>query len=275
MPDWAQHSVSDFVSGSVSGAPRELLNVCNLQPAFHTPLGALVVGDCLPIVRSIADDSVDLIITSPPYSEEPRRGSGAPYDRGWYRGYFLQLTAELIKKLKPHGSFVLSYRSRRDSDHRGTLQGELVFWLRDQGYLVCEEFIWGRASTPGRSNRFRDDAIEYCSQFAKSPHWQFFPGQCLTPTRAGIRRRGRNTGPTKADPASVGSTPARKQAHFTLSLPSFFIRLLTRPGEIVFDPFGGTGTTAVAAEKLGRRWLLIEGNPRHASVLTARMRRRR
>jgi DNA modification methylase len=57
-----------------------------------------------------------------------------------------------------------------------------------------------------------------------------------------------------------------------VSLPSFFIRLLTQTGQTVLDPFAGTGTTGVAAETLGRRWILAEIDERFASILPARIR---
>ena len=121
-------------------------------------------------------NSVDLFITSPPYDGQSKYGNGERYERGWYEGFFLEVTAEIHRVLKPHGSFVLNYRSKRHGSERGTLQYELIFWLKDQGFLFCEDFVWGKPSPPpGRFKRFLKDAVEYCFQFAKGPDWQFFP----------------------------------------------------------------------------------------------------
>jgi DNA modification methylase len=65
--------------------------------------------------------------------------------------------------------------------------------------------------------------------------------------------------------------PTGHPCRFPVDLPAFFIKLLTRPGQLVLDPFGGTGTTAVAAEALGRRWLLTESDPGYAGALVARL----
>ena len=65
--------------------------------------------------------------------------------------------------------------------------------------------------------------------------------------------------------------PVAHPARFPLSVPSFFINLLSKPGQLVFDPFAGTGTTGLAAEKLGRRWLLTESDPEYLSVLPERL----
>ncbi len=64
--------------------------------------------------------------------------------------------------------------------------------------------------------------------------------------------------------------PTLHPARFPLPLPTFFINLLTKPGQLVVDPFGGTGTTALAAELLGRQWLVTELDPKYAAVVPER-----
>src|SRR6266571_247014 len=229
--------------------------------AFRTDLGCLVVGDCLKVLKSLPDDGLDLVVTSPPYDGQPRYGNG---------------------------------------DERGTLQYEMIFWLRERGFLFCEDFVWGKPSPPpGRFNRFLKDAVEYCFQFAKTPKWQFFPEHCLTPARwdakdrerrkklahnyvrvnepSGQGRKRVQAGPDMVRPSTLlhfepefNPNPANHPARFPLALPTFFIKLLSKPGQVVFDPFGGTGTTALAAEKLSRRWLVTEIDPKYAAVAPQR-----
>ena len=163
-----------------------------LSAAHSTSLGALVVADCLSILAQIPDNAFDLVVTSPPYDGQPKYGNNERYERDWYEGFFLKVTKEILRTLKPHGSFVLNYRSKRHGDERGTLQYELVFRLREQGFLFCEDFVWGKPSPPpGRFNRFLKDAVEYCFQFAKTPRWQFFPEHCLSPARWDAKDRER------------------------------------------------------------------------------------
>jgi DNA modification methylase len=71
-----------------------------------------------------------------------------------------------------------------------------------------------------------------------------------------------------------GPNPVEHPARYPVELPSFFIKLLTQPGQLVFDPFAGTGTTAVAAESLGRKWLTAELDPHYFSALPPRLARR-
>jgi DNA modification methylase len=75
--------------------------------------------------------------------------------------------------------------------------------------------------------------------------------------------------------AEFGPNATGHPARFPLQLPSFFIKLMTLPGQLVFDPFGGTCTTAVAAENLGRRWLVTELDGKYATCLPERIALRR
>lgn len=272
-----------------------------LEFPFTTGLGALYVGDGLDALRELPDESVDLVITSPPYDHQPRYGNGERYQGDWYRGTFLKMTQEIHRVLAGHGSFVLNYRSKRHGRERGTLQYELVFLLREQGFRFAEDFVWGKPSPPpGRFSRFLKDAVEYCFQFAKGDDWQFFPEQCLSPARwdrrdlerrkrlahnyaradtpSGQGRKRVQAGPDLVRPSTLLSfepefqpNPTRHPARFPVTLPDFFIRLLTRTGDLVVDPFAGTCTTAVAAERLDRRWLVAELDATYASVLPDRL----
>lgn len=269
---------------------------------FQTELGSLVVGDCLEFLRKVPDASFDLVITSPPYDGQSKYGNGESYERDWYSGFFLAVTREILRTLKPSGSFVLNYRSKRHGDERGTLQYELVFWLRKQGFLFCDDFVWGKPSPPpGRFNRFLKDAIEYCFHFAKTPNWQFFPEHCLSPARwdakdrerrkrlahnfvranspSGQGRKRVQAGPDMVRPSTLLSFEAEfgpnmtgHPARFPIALPTFFVKLLTKPGQLVFDPFAGTCTTAVACEHLARKWLATELDSRYTRELPDRMR---
>ena len=66
--------------------------------------------------------------------------------------------------------------------------------------------------------------------------------------------------------------PTLHPARFPLALPTFFIMLMTQPGQLVFDPFAGTGTTGVAAENLDRHWLVTELDGKYAEVMSDRIR---
>jgi DNA modification methylase len=280
---------------------KALPRVIGIPAHYTTELGVLFIGDCLDVLRELPDQSVDLVVTSPPYDRQSKYGNGEKYGGDWYRGNFLKITQEIYRILADPGSFVLNYRSKRHGKERGTLQYELVFHLREQGFFFAEDFIWGKPSPPpGRFNHFLKDAIEYCYQFAKTEDWQFFPEQCLAPARwdrkdverrkrlphnferanapSGQGRKRVQAGPDMVRPSTLLTfepeflpNPTRHPARFPIALPRFFINLLTKPGDLVVDPFAGTCTTAVAAESLGRRWLVAELDESYARVLPDRM----
>jgi len=295
--------VPDSDKGMVYPPPQmaELPDSIRSLASFSTELGALVIDDCLNVLTQVPDETFDLVVTSPPYDGQPRYGNGEKYERDWYEDTFLKVTGEILRTLKPHGSFVLNYRSKRQAGQRGTLQYELVMWLIDQGFLFAEDFVWGKPSPPpGRWKYHLKDAVEYCYQFAKSNDWQFFPENCLTPARwdrkdlerrkklshnyqrvnepSGQGRKRVQAGPDRVRPSTLLymepeflPNPTEHPARFPVGLPDFFIKLMTKEGQLVFDPFGGTCTTAVAAEKLGRRWLLTELDNRYTTVLPDRL----
>jgi site-specific DNA-methyltransferase (adenine-specific) len=99
----------------------------------------VVVGDCFEVLRGLPSNSVDLVFTSPPYDGQSKYGNGEKYERDWYEVFFMSVTAEVLRILKPSGSFVLNYRSKRRGNERGILQYEMIFWLRQQGFLFCED----------------------------------------------------------------------------------------------------------------------------------------
>lgn len=285
------------VQRPLPGIPDELIDTAS----FRTEWGAMVVADCLATLRQVPDDTFDLVITSPPYDGQSKYGNGEKYERDWYADFFRLVSAEVLRTLKPHGSFVLNYRSKRHGDERGTLQYELVFWLREQGFLFAEDFIWGKPSPPpGRFKRYLKDAVEYVFQFTKTPDWQFYPENVLSPARwdakdrerrkklahnyervnepSGQGRKRVQAGPDMVRPSTLlhfepefSPNPTLHPARFPLALPQFFVKLMTQPEQLVFDPFAGTGTTGVAAENLHRHWLMTELDAAFVAVLPDRI----
>lgn len=272
------------------------------RDSFKTKLGTVVVEDCLDTLRKIPSNSIDLVLTSPPYDRRPHSyGDGEKRDRAWYEDGFLKVTGEILRVLKRRGSFILNYRSRRESGERGTLQYELVLWLQDQGFFFAEDFIWGKPSPPpGKWRWHLKDAVEYCFQFTKTDNWQFFPEHCLLPARWDAKDRARRklsahnyeretypsghgrsrvtAGPDMVRPSTLlhmepefGPNPTSHPARFPVGLPTFFIKLLTKKGQLVYDPFAGTCTTAVAAESLERKWLMSETNAAYIEGLRDRL----
>ena len=122
-------------------------------------------GDCVNVLAEYADNTFDLIVTSPPYADK-RKNTYGGVSPDKYVEWFLPRSKEFLRVLKPTGTFILNIKEKAENGERHTFVLELILALRKQGWLWTEEFIWHKKNCyPGKwPNRFRD-AWERCLQF--------------------------------------------------------------------------------------------------------------
>ena len=259
--------------------------------------------DCLDLLRLLPDESVDLVITSPPYADNRKKTyQGIPIER--YVEWFLPISGELNRIVKSEGSFVLNIKERTVGGERQTYVLELILAMRDQGWFWTEEYVWHKKNCyPGKwPNRFRD-AWERCLHFTKQKDFAMYQEAVMVPVGEWAETRlktlsetdrirdesrvdsgfGKNVsnwvGRQKVYPTNVLhlATECANRSHsavFPVALPSWFIKLFTLPGDIVLDPFMGAGTTAVAANQLGRKYVGIETLPEYCEIANKRLAQR-
>ena len=110
----------------------------------------LYQGDAGIILQDIEDDSVDLIVTSPPYADQ-RKDTYGGISTDKYVEWFLPISQELLRVLKPSGTFVLNIKERVLNSERSAYVIELILEMRKQGWLWTEEFIWHKKNCyPGK-----------------------------------------------------------------------------------------------------------------------------
>src|SRR3989344_8557017 len=93
-----------------------------------------IVGDCKKVLEQIPDNTFDLIVTSPPYADSRKKTYGGIHPDD-YVEWFLPISKELLRVLKPSGSFVLNIKERVTHGERNTYVLELILALRKQGWL--------------------------------------------------------------------------------------------------------------------------------------------
>jgi site-specific DNA-methyltransferase (adenine-specific)/site-specific DNA-methyltransferase (cytosine-N4-specific) len=244
-------------------------------------------GDAGILLQRLQDNSVDLIVTSPPYADQ-RKGTYGGIRADKYVEWFLPISQELLRVLKSSGTFILNIKERVLNGERSTYVIELILEMKKQGWLWTEEFIWHKKNCyPGKwPNRFRD-AWERLLQFNKTKQFNMYQEAVMVPTGAWAKTRLRNLSETDRlrDNSKVGSgfgknisnwigrelayptnvlhlaTECGNKKHsaaFPEELPSWFIKLFTKENDTVMDPFMGSGTTIFAAQKLRRNSIGME-----------------
>ena len=247
----------------------------------------VILGDCLDVLKKTPDGSIDLIVTSPPYADQRKNTYGGIVPDG-YVEWFLPITKELLRALNPKGTFVLNIKEKVVDSERHTYVMELIIEMKKQGWLWTEEFIWHKKNCfPGKwPNRFRD-SWERLLQFNKQKDFNMYQDEVRVPMGDWAKTRLKNLSETdkRRDNSRVGScfgknvskwvgrdlayptnvlvmaTETSNKKHsavFPKELPGWFIKLFTKPGDVVLDPFLGSGTTSVAAFELDRNSIGIE-----------------
>ena len=156
---------------------------------IHTEI---IRGDAKKVLEKLAANSVDLIVTSPPYADQ-RKGTYGGIHPEKYVEWFLPISKELLRILKPTGTFILNIKEKVVDGERSTYVMELILEMRKQGWLWTEEFIWHKKNSyPGKwPNRFRD-SWERLLQFNKDKKFVMYQEEVMVPMGAWAKTRLRN-----------------------------------------------------------------------------------
>ncbi len=137
--------------------------------------------DSSTFLRNLPDDSVNLIVTSPPYADKRKRYYGSVHPKN-YVEWFVPIADELHRVLKSNGSFILNIKEHPRDGERDTYVLELILELKKRGWYWIEEYCWYKKNSfPGKwPNRFRD-SWERCLHFSKQKDFEMFQDAVKVP----------------------------------------------------------------------------------------------
>jgi len=213
----------------------------------------------------------------------------------------LPISEQLLRVLKPTGTFILNIKEKTENGERNTYVIEIILALRKQGWLWTEEFIWYKKNCyPGKwPNRFRD-AWEHLLQFNKTKKFNMYQEGVMIPIGEWVNGRLKNLSETdkRRDNSKSGSgfgknisnwlnrkkvyptnvlhfaTVCNNKNHsaaFPEELPEWFIKLFTKKYDWVLDPFLGSGTTVEVAQRMERNSIGIEIIPEDVEMAKAKL----
>lgn len=263
----------------------------------------ILIGDCFKLIKELPNNSVDLVITSPPYADIINYGNKVSVMKvDDYCDWILPLFKEVYRVLKPSGSFILNINDKCVGGYKSTFIFDLISRNNSQTKLkMYDYYIWHKKSgiPNGSPKRFRN-TTEWIFHFCKDKNeMKFYMDRVLENPKVEnenkmvkIRHQKKIVDgipqhifkdkilPDKIRPDNVfrfstagasRDNTIKHPAPYHKELPSYFINLLTDEGDLILDPFSGIGTTSLAAKELNRSSIGFELNERYAEFSIERL----
>ena len=254
----------------------------------------VIYGDSRKELAAFAGQ-VDLIVTSPPYADARRKHYDSVHPDNFVE-WFLDFHEPFYNALKPSGSLVINIKDKVVDGVRHRYVWRTIEALCERGWFSIEDYIWQKPNPmPGHWPTRLRDGWEYCFHLSKSKKPYFNSHAVRKPIGDWVGSRlaklgendltrhnsvnnsgfGRDiskwVGKQTVLPTNVINLPlvGKNKGHpavYPTDLPLFFIKLLCPDDGLVVDPFGGSGTTGIAALSLGRRSVLIDNNAEYCQI---------
>ena len=281
-----------LLDSAVSNGGEEVINSdTTVTRCYDAPMGSLSIGDAVEHVSTLRSDSVDLVVFSPPYD-------GVRDYRGNWTLDLPALGSALLRVVKDGGFAVVVIGDGTKNQRKSMTTFRTAVAWEDAGWALFESVIYSRDGRPGAwwATRFRVDH-EHILLFFKGKRPRpvnHHPGLRVPSKHAGKKWTGTQrmtdgslikTTATVADDKCRGTiwhyatsnsegnrVKAQHPATFPDALARDLILALSQPGDVVYDPMMGSGTTAVVAAQEGRRWLGNDFTAEYVSIAAERLR---
>lgn len=245
----------------------------------------VITGDCRDTMRAMDAESIDAIVTSPPYAMQRKAQYGGVPECD-YPSWTVGWMSEARRVLKPSGSLILNIREHVRDGQISDYVHKTRLAVRESGWFEWDELIWHKTNPApiGHPKRPRR-SWERLLWFGKSRQGYANPKSNGVQTKnAGRCSRGgewinpvsgKKNAPGIARCTDVFSSSVSNQgihpAAYPPELASWCIKLITPPGGTVLDPFNGSGSTGKAAVREGFNYIGCELNPEYADIARARI----
>ena len=286
----------------VSPAPIDYVRVDEpAGPAFGSiERSLLICGDAHQALDLLPNGSVQTVVTSPPYwslrDYEVEEQIGRDDALEDYVGSIVRTFGKMRRVLRPDGtvwlnigdSYTSGNRRYRAPDKKNRARAmkvrpptpiglkpkdligvpwRLAFALQDAGWWLRSEVIWHKPNAHPESVRDRPTkAHETLFLLSKNQNYYYDVGAVRGPNA----RRLRTVWDIPTEPRKNGHVDDHP-AIMPMSLASRCVSITTKPESVVLDPFAGSGTTLIAAQKLGRKWVGVELKASFANLIERRM----
>jgi len=236
--------------------------------SFQTVLGELYQGDCLALMPNLPEESVDLIFADPPFNLKKLYPSGISDNlkEDEYLRWCERWAEECVRLLKPGGSLFIWNLPKWNSYMSGFLNNRLTF----RHWITCD--IKFSLPIQGRLYPSHYSLLYYCkgekpATFKPDRHQMSICPHCLGDLKdyGGYKHKMNPDGINFTDvwmdipPVRHAKYKKRKGANeLSVKLLDRVIEMASKDGDVVFDPFGGSGTTYAVAELKNRRWIGCE-----------------
>ena len=240
-------------------------------PYFETSLGKLYHSDCVPILKALPDDSVQMMFFSPPYNTD-----GKGKNKDMYKGYNDHLTDDQYFELL---SNVLTESLRIC---KGTIFMNMNYMINNRRVLypllakfseyLRENIIWKKDRIQPPIANILGKRYEYIFVFTKDIKIEI---NNFRKNKAANYKAEFGSWISNLIELSIKTDPTKyskiNRAGFPLDLPKMFIDIYSQEGDVVMDPFMGMGTTALACELLNRKWIGSELLEHSCAIIKERL----
>jgi DNA modification methylase len=259
----------------------------------------VMCGDCRnldDVARLLDGARVNVAFTSPPYASQRKYDEESgfrPIRPDDYVGWFQAVQENVKAHLAADGSWFVNIKEHCEDGQRHLYVKDLtIAHVREWGWRFVDEFCWARSAVPMQIThaiRFKNEwepVFQFADGLKPKIRHDNVKGEALEVPDRHTKRKKTKTGAFQTNFHHDGAYPSNllwinngqsgdsapdHEATFPAGLPAFFIKAYSDPGDLIFDPFLGSGTTTVAAEREGRLGYGTELSPKYLGVILQRL----